>query len=281
MPTLAQLRAEPWWNAEVVTPELEWLVSNLCTFFGVPRINGGAKGDEEHLDGGHRSQIWILNSRYCTNRTYTVEPGLPASLVNCIGAFDITLSDAGMKTISRNADAATRSGQLEELVEWFGNLFNDSGKQKVDGYNNIKNATASSDSSHLWHFHGRPKRALLRDMGAMRKIYAALTGQKEDTMAGFGFRTQDDADAASWRLDALANSAESVRGGPVKGEKMGIVIDVHKLQDDVKTLQAGGVSQEMLNAAVLAALQDPAVLAALKPVIHKEAFDAAQEAEKA
>lgn len=180
MPTYEQLQTESAWRQEVVTPELAWLVGALCDHFRVPRSNGGTKGDNRHLNGGHRSQRWILTSRYCTNRTYTVEAGLPALYQNDIAAFDVTLPPAAMLTISRNADRATRAGQLEELVEWFGNL---GGDQRVDGWDNIRNQVASSDSSHLWHFHGRIRRSLLRDMNTMRRIFAALTGTAPTTTA--------------------------------------------------------------------------------------------------
>lgn len=177
MPTYQQLQAEPWWGQEIVTDELDWLVDQLCAHYGVPRGNGGTKGDNRHLNGGHRSQRWILNSAYCTNRTYSVEAGLPTALVNDIAAFDVTLPLQHMLTISRNADRATRAGQLEELVEWFGNV---DGDERVDGWNNIENRIASSDSSHLWHFHGRIRRSLLRDMATMRRILAALTSTGDD-----------------------------------------------------------------------------------------------------
>jgi hypothetical protein len=173
MPTEEQLRAEAVWRAELVSDELAWLVDALCAHFGVPRGNGGTKGDRYHLSGGHRSQRWILTSRWCTNRSYTVEGGLSPALVDCIAAFDVTLPPAGMVAISRAADRATRSGQLEELVEWYGNL---GGDERVDGWDNIRDRVASSDSSHLWHFHGRIRRALLRDIGTMRRVFAALTG---------------------------------------------------------------------------------------------------------
>lgn len=177
MPTYAQLQGESVWGQEIVTDELGWLVDELCAHFGVPRGNGGIKGDNKHLNGGHRSQAWIKRSKYCTNRTYTFEASLTAEQERDLAAFDVTLPLQHMLTISRNADRATRAGELEELVEWFGNV---DGDQRVDGWNNIENRAASSDSSHLWHFHGRIRRSLLRDMNTMRRVFAALTGGADD-----------------------------------------------------------------------------------------------------
>lgn len=174
MVTYGQLESERWYRDEVVTEQMEWLISALCKFFGVPRANGGCKGDNRHLNGGHRGQNWILHSQFCTSRTYSVELNLPSANANDLAAFDITLPAQHMYTISKNADKATRAGLLEELVEWFGNI---NGDTIVDGWDNIRNKLASSDSSHLWHFHGRILRSLLRSWAVVRKIFAALTGQ--------------------------------------------------------------------------------------------------------
>lgn len=181
MPTLTELASEACWRNEVVTPELDWLVDNLCDFYGVPRGNGGTRGDRYHLNGSHRSQMWIVTSRYCTNRTYTVVRWLSPVNADDISGFDVSLPPAKMLEISRNADRATRSGQLEELVEWYGNI---DGDQVVDGWNNIENRIARSDSSHLWHLHGGIDRRYTRDMAVMRKIFTALTTGKVSTPGG-------------------------------------------------------------------------------------------------
>jgi hypothetical protein len=55
---------------------------------------------------------------------------------------------------------------------------------------------------------------------------------------------------------------------------------VNEIQEKVNELAAGGVTQDMLNIAVKAALQDPTVLAALAPVIQENAFKGAQQAER-
>lgn len=174
MPTYAQLQAESWWGREVETPELRWLGDQLCAALGVARNAFGTKGDNNHRNGGHRSQEWIQSSRYCTNRTYTTVFGLSADQMRHIAAFDITpRTRAQMLTISRNLDRACRAGLLEEVVEWYGNTNDD---QRVDGWNNIRNAVASSDSSHLWHVHITFDRRVLRNRSVMERTLNALLG---------------------------------------------------------------------------------------------------------
>lgn len=210
MVTYAQLESESWYRNEVVTEQMEWLITALCKFFGVPRNNGGCKGDNRHLNGGHRGQNWILHSQFCTNHTYSVELLLPTVNMNDLAAFDITLPDKHMYTISKNADRATRAGQLEELVEWFGNI---NGDQIVDGWDNIKNKLASSDSSHLWHFHGRILRSLLRSWATVYKIYEALTGQtladhlRETGMQQLRVRAKDSQQV--WVCDGITRVKET------------------------------------------------------------------------
>lgn len=172
MPTYAQLQSESWWGREVETPELRWLGDQLCSALGVARNAFGTKGDNNHRNGGHRSQEWIANSRWCTNRTYTTMSGLSADQMRHIAAFDITpKTRAQMLTISRNLDKVCRAGLLEEVVEWYGNTNDD---QRVDGWNNIKNAVASSDSSHLWHLHATFDRRVLRNLSVMERTLSAL-----------------------------------------------------------------------------------------------------------
>ncbi len=177
MPTYDQLNAEAVWRNETVTAEMDWLGAQLCAALGVPRANFGVKGDNAsgHMRGGHRSQAWILGSKYCTSRTYTVEPGLPAANLNDVPAFDITpKTREQMLAISRNLDRVTRAGQLEEIVVWYGNTDND---QRVDGWDNIRNAVASSDDSHLWHLHGQLGRRHTRSRNVMERVLAALLGR--------------------------------------------------------------------------------------------------------
>lgn len=181
VPTYAQLQAERWYNEELVTPEYAALHVRLRKALGVPAANVGSKGDNKHLNGGHRSQAWIENSRYCTNRTYATEPGLTAEEKRWLSASDITPNTREqMLRISQNIDKVTRAGQLEEVVEWFGNTNDDT---RVDGWDNIRNAVATSDSSHLWHLHMRLKRKVLRDASVMDRVFnAVINGEGDDDM---------------------------------------------------------------------------------------------------
>ena len=95
MPTYAQLESERWWGREIVTAELDWLGDVLCSRLRRPRAAAGSKGDNEHLNGAHRSQEWILNSRWATSRTYTVQSGLNATQLRHISGFDMVPGEWG------------------------------------------------------------------------------------------------------------------------------------------------------------------------------------------
>lgn len=174
MVTYAQLEAESWWDREITTPELKQFEAWLRKHFGLRTDATGDKGNNVHLNGSHRSQEWIERSQYCTNHTYTVQQGLTADQKRHIAGCDITpKTRADMLALSQRIDRATRAGQLEEIVYWYGNT---NGDQRVDGYDNIRNALATSDSSHLWHLHLSFDRRVLRDLAVMRRVFAVLTG---------------------------------------------------------------------------------------------------------
>lgn len=153
MATLAQLQAEAWWIREFTPPALSALRIKLLDYFNLPGANVGIKGNTVHLRGYHRSHAWIKNSRYCTNRTYSVSetPGNrnPGN-DDWLSAIDITVDRPRLIEICRRLDVAVRAGRLEKVTEWYGN---DDGDNRVDGFNNIANVVATSDSSHLWHLH--------------------------------------------------------------------------------------------------------------------------------
>lgn len=177
MPTYAQLQAESWWGREIVTDELKQFEGWIRAHFGLPADAIGDKGNNVHLSGSHRSQEWILDSQHCTNRTYTVQSNLTAEQKRHIAGVDVTPTRQQLLEMCQRLDEATRAGRLEEVVYWYGNK---DGDQRVDGYDNIRNAVATSDSSHLWHLHLSLDRRVLRDLNALRRVYAVLTGEGDD-----------------------------------------------------------------------------------------------------
>src|SRR5262245_20401801 len=128
MATLAQLQAEVYWRNEFMPPELQLLASRLRAFFKVGADAIGAKGDENHLRGYHRSRNWILRSAYCTNRTYSVvetRGNRVGGNSDWLAALDITIPREQLLVMCRNLDDAVRSGRLEKVTEWYGNMDGD------------------------------------------------------------------------------------------------------------------------------------------------------------
>jgi hypothetical protein len=174
MPTLAQLQAEPYWGREIVTDELRWLGAELCRRTGRPADAFGTKGNAAHLRGAHRSQEWLLKSAYCTNRTYTVQAGLTGDQLRYVAGVDFTPDDVeAMIAQSRRLMAAVKSGELEAVRELYCNV---DGDQVVDGWDNVRDRAASSDSSHLWHWHLTIDRRRLRDRALMARIVDIALG---------------------------------------------------------------------------------------------------------
>jgi hypothetical protein len=175
MATYAQLEAESWWGREIVPEALAALGVRLRQAYGRPAASIGIKGDNAHLRGAHRSQEWILNSAYCTNRSYTVQTGLSGTQARYLAGLDFTPgSTARMIELCSRLDRAVRAGRLEQVREWYGNL---DGDGRVDGYDNIRNRAATSDSSHLWHLHLTVDRRRVADPAAMQKVGDVLLDQ--------------------------------------------------------------------------------------------------------
>lgn len=153
MVTYAQLEGEAVYRDEVVPIQLAYLIRNLRNHWDLSRDAIGAKGNNLHLRGYHRSRAWILRSRFATNRQYSIAETADNSHggdSDWICAIDIQVRESVLIGMCARLDAAVRAGKLEKVAEWYGNK---DGDKRVDGYNNIRNEIASSDSSHLWHLH--------------------------------------------------------------------------------------------------------------------------------
>jgi hypothetical protein len=182
MPTLAELRSEPWWDREIVTPELDYLGDELCRRTGRPRVAFGSKGNEKHLKGAHRSQEWILKSRFATSRTSTVQSGLTADQARHVAGADFTPGEWGtaanralmVQQTKRLRDAMVR-GQLPGVTQVIGTLDG----RTVTG-TRADGSTFSSDSSHLDHWHLTGDRRRMRDRDLMDKIIGTALGEDPD-----------------------------------------------------------------------------------------------------
>lgn len=270
MPTLAQLQDEPYWRAEVVTPAMSWLATRLCARYNRPAYAAGVKGDEFHLRGAHRSRSWILRSVYCTNRSYTVtHPDDLAGDENWCAGLDFNPgSTETLVAICRRLDAAARAGRIEEVSEWYGNV---DGDAVVDGWNNVLNRAATSDSSHLWHLHVTVKRRWANDAAVMQRLYEILTGdemlQDERTAVLNTYRAQQYMDgrlhAITFGLDEVADHSAFLSDG----EPVWIVQQVKAIAAKVAALAAPAPAPVDVEA--LAAALKPHIEAAAEAAVRK------------
>jgi hypothetical protein len=248
MPSYAELEREECWRAQVVPPALEWLGESLRDHYGESRSNIGSPGDNRHLRGGHRSRRWIRESAYCTNDTYTVthaDDKLGDEDWYC--AIDIGgLSQAELIAMCQRLDAAVRAGLLEECWEWYGNL---GGDDRVDGWNNLENRLASSDSSHLYHLHMTFRRRYANSIDVMRRAFAILIGDDMLTPTQAGHLI-----ATAYRLLAVATLNEDLAAATQIPEQ-GRITDV-PLIDLLKRVDANAASAAAVGSV------DPAALAA-------------------
>lgn len=185
MATLAQLRSEPYWDHEIVTTELDRLGDELCRRTGRPRVAFGSKGNEAHTRGAHRSQEWILNSRFCTNQTYTVQTGLTALQARHVAGADFTPGDWGttsnrqlMVEQTNRLVSALKAGTLPGVREVIGTL---DGRTVVG--TRADGSTFGSDDSHLEHWHLTLDRRRCADRAVMERIVAVALGEDDDVSA--------------------------------------------------------------------------------------------------
>lgn len=175
----ATLRAESYWNDEVITAELTWLGDEICRRTGQPRDAAGDKGNNKHLSGAHRSQEWIKNSKHCTNRTYTAIDGLTSEQMRHVAGFDFTPGVWGtpenralMVEQTSRLIAAMKAGLLDEVRQVFGTTDGDT----VDGWNNPSDQPAYANKTHLDHWHLTFDRRQMHNKALMQRIVDIALG---------------------------------------------------------------------------------------------------------
>ena len=195
---------ESWWIREFEPPTLAKLTADLRTRYGVSRSLIGCKGDVNHLRGYHRSREWILNSPYSRDGAgdYSVQATLDKTGdARWLCAMDLQ-TKAGVPElieICRRLDVAVRADRLPQIREWYGNA---DGDKIVDGWDNLRDRAASSDSSHLWHLHVSFFRS--RANWDHSLLFDVITG---DDMA---FRDDADARALIWRTYGVLAMQDTV-----------------------------------------------------------------------
>jgi len=271
MATLAELKAEPWWDRELITDELRWLGDELCRRTGQPRTAFGSKGNTGHLRGAHRSQEWIRLSTYCTSRSYTVQSGLSVEQQRHIAGADFVPGVWGTAENRRRMVeqtgpliAAMRTGQLDEVIEIFGTLDG----RTVTGYHNGRDVVISSDVSHLDHWHLTIDRRHLRNRALMERIVAIALG---DDMA----ITQAEIDAIAQRVWAWDT------GSPAGVQQAWRMLEATEAAAESANVKLDNPTPVAVDAAAVAAalIADPAFVAALEAAaetaVRKVAADAA------
>ncbi|GIF74720.1 hypothetical protein [Asanoa siamensis] len=269
MVTEAQLAADPFVQREIVTPEFGALGKELRRRTGRPADAVGIKGDNRHLKGAHRSNEFIRKSPLCTNRTSTLQSGLTPEQERHIAAFDFTpgawgtpANRAVMKTHTTRLRAAMLDGRLPGLRQVIGTLDGTT----VTG-TNADGSTFDASDSHLDHWHLTFDRRRCRDQTLMERVVTVVLGEKETDV----IEDSKDGQAMMWRLEALQAGADTVRGGPLKGEPMWIVRELKKLAVAVGKVDEAVAAQLADELAALGGANEQADL--LRKVLGDRAAD--------
>lgn len=273
MPSLAQLQAEPWWNREVVTAELDRLGDRLCSHFGRPRSAFGSKGDENHMRGAHRSQEWILNSQFCTDGDYTVQSGLTDWQRRHIAGGDFTPGVWGtssnrqlMAQITKRLIDAAKAGDLNGVIEIGGTL----NGTTATGWHVVQRRVLSFDSSHRDHVHLTLDRRALEDRAVMDNIFNVMIGvvdvapsDVQEIWQNFLVRNQRN------MADNLGETWQAAQEARALAEQANAKLDALTIPAPAP------VDPAQLAAAVLAAvteaLADPQVLVAVAKAVNDDA----------
>lgn len=254
MPTKQQLEAESWWNREIVHSELRRLGDRMCATFNRPRSAAGDKGNEVHLRGAHRSQEWIKNSQYCTNRSYTVQSGLSSTQARWVAGFDFTPGNWGtaanrqlVAQITKRLIDAAKAGRLNGVIEIGGTLNGSS----ATGWHVTQSRVLNFDSSHLDHVHLTLDRTNVDSRTVMDNVFDVMTGGdmswQEPLTAGADagggtFAAKDWLIGANWRATDAWENTELIKA------------ELAALTELVKQLLAAGGSPDTV--AILAGVEE-------------------------
>lgn len=243
MPSYGQLDDEAAWRDEFAAPALKALGDQLRLHW--PSAEVGIRGNNVHLRGYHRSRRWIKESSFCTNHTYSVSRtsgDRSGGNSNWSCALDFGgIPQSELFAVCKRLDAAVRAGRLEKITEWYGNF---GGDDRVDGWDNISDRIASSDSSHLFHLHMGFDRGRANEDHS--DVLAVLTGE-DDMPNGLEY-------SAAWIAQRLSEMAPIVIPANSSIGYTGYSAP-NKLAEAINKLIAAGAADETRDATMLAAIQ--------------------------
>lgn len=118
MPSIEELFSERVWNDQIVPRNLGMLSRRLRDHYNASVSQIGTIGDARHLRGYHRSRAWILQSKHCTSRTYSVSETIGnrhGGNDNWVSGIDLVLGRATSRTIYERLQHAKRLGRLPQI----------------------------------------------------------------------------------------------------------------------------------------------------------------------
>ena len=120
MVSLKDLQGEAVWRSERVPQGIAALRNDLLEFFQWPDWRIGTIGDEHHLKGYHRSRDWIQQSRYCSDRSYSVnesEGNRHGGKGYHIAGMDLVTNEVHARGIVARLQTAKATGAIRSLRE--------------------------------------------------------------------------------------------------------------------------------------------------------------------
>jgi hypothetical protein len=129
------------------------------------------------------------------------------------------------------------------------------------------------DNTHEWHFHWSILTKYAEDPEAYAAMYSIMIGQSltDYLKAGImAFLDGDNGEALAWRVEALINGRDTVKGGPTKGEEVWLVKMLNTVVKSTTIPNPTPNPTSVLDAPTLATLlNSPEVQTALAAAVGK------------
>jgi hypothetical protein len=153
---------------EYAPDAIKWLAAEIIKSIPSAKLSG-ILGDPAHTYGYHRARSRLPSTDYSVRL-----PNDRTGPADAASALDISLNPTWQREVSRRllTAAKSRSSNLKALREFFGST---DGK-RVIGWDLAKNASSTSDDSHLWHVHLSFYRRYANDKAALAPILDVIRG---------------------------------------------------------------------------------------------------------